>query len=164
MSNPKRTHFCNGEYCQVVTRWTKEHDYNEDGTHTATWVCNNCGRREAKRQFTLDNSPDRKPTPGQQRAIDGFRRYLEENLNDNPEYGDTITKFELVATGYDASWWLSAETEMMGLGEGNLLRALDHHYWHIFVGPRGALTAHSYPKSLEQFKGGRFTPANLNIK
>ena len=61
--------------------------------------------------------------------------------------------FELVSAGYNAAWWLSAETEMMGLGENNVLRALDHTYWHFFIGARGAVEALSYPKSYEQFKG-----------
>lgn len=153
MTNPKRTHFCQGEYCQVETRWTKEYDYNADGEHNAVWVCNNCGRREAKRQFTLDNSPDRKPTPAQQRALDQIRRHIESDLSDNPEYGEQITRWELEATGYDASWWLVVETEMTGLAKGNLLRTLDHHHWHFFIGQRGRIDAHSYPKSFEQFKG-----------
>ena len=161
MSNPRREHFCNGEYCQAKTYWNKEHDYNADGTHTSTWVCCNCGRREAKREFTLDNSPDRKPTPGQQRALDRFRRYVEDSLNTNPKYGDQITKWELTAAGYNASWWLSVETELMNLPEGNLLRALDHEFWHLFIGARGRIEAHSYPKSLEQFKGQRVFGINF---
>ena len=156
MTNRTREHFCPGEFCQVPTIQAHEMDYNEDDEFVYGWRCNNCGRWEAKRIVTLDNSPDRKPTPGQQRSIEGIRHHLEQHISHQAEkYGAEVTNWEVKSTGFNSSWWVSAQTELTGLGEDNLLRALEHEYWHFLVGPRGRVEAISYPKSYDQFKGQR---------
>ena len=161
MYNGRREHFCQGQYCQCKTIWTSNLIWNEETKDFDDgWECNNCGREELKRVVKQDNSPDREPTPSQQRALNNLRRYIESGLN--PKYDDTITQWELTAAGYDASWWLTIETELLGLSRGNLLRALDHDHWQIFIGPRGRINAHSYPKSYDQFKGRQAFGINFN--
>jgi hypothetical protein len=99
---------------------------------------------------------DRKPNPMQQHSIDLIRRHLESNCKEHmADYGAMISKFNVEPTDYNRDFWVSAEVELANLGEGNLLRALCHEWWFLHIGPRGKITAHSYPQSYEQFKGKR---------
>jgi hypothetical protein len=88
----------------------------------------------------------------QQQAIDFFRSFLERELDKNEERGDTIVQFDVEATEY-GSIWITARTDMLKLGEGNLLRALSGQYWLVLVGKRGALDAKMFPKCFDQFRG-----------
>ena len=139
----KRNHFCKGEYCQSITTWYLE---------GSEWRCGNCGREEPRRETRPRASRiEGYKTPSQIKALEYLRWYFEKDLNE--KYGEEITKFETKVNDYDGSLWLSVETEYMGLPETNLLRALDHDYWHFLIGRSGKMEAHSYPKSFEQFKG-----------
>ena len=90
----------------------------------------------------------------QQSAVDGFRFFLEGQLDKDPKRGDCISRFEVVKSDY-GSLWLIAETDMAGLGENNLLRFVSRQHWHIAIGKRGALEVWSSPKSFHQFRDGR---------
>jgi len=163
MKTRTREHFCPNEFCQVPTIQSHEMDYNDDDEFVYGWRCNNCQRWEAKRVVTLNNDSDRPLTPNQERSVEAIRRHIEDGLDDNPQYGDEITKWELRSAGFQSSWFLSVETEMTNLPKTNLLRALDHHFWSFFIGPRGRVEAISYPKSFEQFKG-RMVFGFINVK
>lgn len=96
----------------------------------------------------------------QDQAIGRFRSFLNNHQSGTDQYQREITEFKVTDTSYGIKW-ISAQQEITSLPKGNLLRALDHNYWHIEVGKRGALTAHAYPKSLEQFKGKKFFGINI---
>jgi hypothetical protein len=93
-------------------------------------------------------------TKSQEKAVAAFRAWMERNLDKNPAYGATITEFVVEPTNY-GTYWIKAQTELLGLSEGNLLRALSHEYWLVAVGKNGGLTARIVPKPFEQFKGRR---------
>lgn len=90
----------------------------------------------------------------QQAAVDYFRRHLEDHIRDyqREQYGRAITKFKTEPTDYDNSFWLSAEVEDTALPDNNLLKALDHEWWHVSIGPRGRISVWSCPNSFKQFK------------
>ena len=89
----------------------------------------------------------------QARAIESFKRFMQTQVSAVPAYGDTVT-YEVQTTEYGQTW-VTARTDMTGLGEGNLLRAISSQYWLVRVGERGGLTVHMAPKSYLQFKGRR---------
>lgn len=99
-------------------------------------------------------APEVKLTASQQRAVAQFRAFMRRQLDPNPERGDIVDKFELTATDYGAVW-VCATTDMVKLGEGNLLRALDRQHWFVQIGKGGAINVYSCPKSMRQFKGRR---------
>lgn len=90
--------------------------------------------------------------PSQKQAVAYFRSFLERELDQNPEYGDTIAKFEVEATDY-GTLWITATTDMVKLGETNALRVLSRQYWLVSVGKRGALVVRMAPKCFDQFVG-----------
>lgn len=101
-------------------------------------------------------------TPSQQRAVANFRRFLEQGRNTNAAYGDTITVFEEVPAGR-GEFWIRAETEMVGLPQGNYLRAVSHDYWFVLVGRKGALIVKQAPSSFRQFHGRRAFNMNFDV-
>jgi hypothetical protein len=96
----------------------------------------------------------RKPLPSQLRAIAQFKAFMESQLDKNPERKDTLVKFETTPTDYGC-FWVLAETDMLGLGENNLLRFLDRQHWYVQIGRGGSITVWSSPKHFHQFKGKR---------
>jgi len=167
MRNNQREHFCNGEYCQVKTFWSADPDWNDDGDFVSGWRCNNCGRWEAKRVQKRNYEAHTKPNRSQQAAIDHLRSFIERDISDTSreKYGQQIVKFEVEPTGYDYGFWVSVEVDMVNLDEGNLLRALDWQSWHVYVGARGRLDAHSYPDVYKRcgYKGKRHW-SGINFK
>lgn len=158
MSNRKEK-FCKSEHCQVETVWHKEHDFNEDGEFVPFWKCGNCGDQVPVRSAKPRNFENNQPSKSQQAAIDHLRRVISRDFDE--AHGEDFSKFEVEGTGYDAGFWVKAEVEMLGLSESNLLRALSHEHWFVFIGPRGRIDAHSYPDSLKQFKGRQFFSINI---
>jgi hypothetical protein len=106
----------------------------------------------------------------QEYAIAKFRRHLEgelKNLDGSVPYGGQVTKFEVTPTDY-GTFWISADTELTGLPENNLLRALEHNHWCVSIGKRGAIVVHSSPRSYHQFNNKRafdmvFTLGSVNL-
>lgn len=106
----------------------------------------------------------------QEYAIAKFRRHLEDNLKNldgSIPYGGQVTKFEVTPTDY-GTFWISAETELTGLPENNLLRVLDHEYWFVHIGKHGAIVVRSSPRSYHQFNNKRafdmvFTLGSVNL-
>lgn len=91
----------------------------------------------------------------QQAAVERFRRYLQEREERSSSVAPlSITKFKVETSEY-GSVWISAELECTTLSENSILRALDHQYWHVNVGPKGKLEVWGCPKSCEQFAGRR---------
>lgn len=86
-------------------------------------------------------------------AIAYAETFLRRELDKAPERQDTLTT-RIQTTDYGRVW-LIAETEMKGLPDGNLLKALSRQHWMISVGKRGALEVWQMPRHFEQFKGGR---------
>jgi len=89
----------------------------------------------------------------QARAIEGFKAFMERQISRVPAYGDTVS-FEIQTTAFGQTW-VTAKTDMKGLGEGNLLRAVSGQYWLALIGKRGAVTIRMAPKSFDQFNGKR---------
>lgn len=74
-------------------------------------------------------------------------------IGDHPERGQAI---EVEMNRYGRTISLMVRPRMYGLGEGNLLRYLtERDYYHVFIGPRGAVRAVTYPEYCDQFKGQR---------
>jgi hypothetical protein len=163
MGRNKKSMHCSNPNCGCKTYWYKEseHVYNEETdelTFESVWRCGNCGDTVPFRSVNR-NYENRKPNPMQQRSIDHLRRVISRDFDE--ARGETFTKFEVTPTGYDYGFWVSAEVEMTGLGKNNVLRILSEEHWHVYIGPRGKIDAHSYPRSLEQFKGGEFLGINI---
>ncbi len=95
-------------------------------------------------------------------AADRFRNHLNKSISANcaERYGKAISRFEVTATDYSHAW-ITAEIECLGLPESNLLRSVEHEFWTVKIGPRGALSAYQYPNSLEQFAGRKFMGINI---
>lgn len=89
----------------------------------------------------------------QARAARLFTNHVQHNVDPHPERGDAAF-FEVTVTSY-GTLWITGRTEMTGLGEGNLLRAVSAEYWLVEVGKRGGLTVRMAPKSYQQFSGKR---------
>jgi hypothetical protein len=89
----------------------------------------------------------------QARAIEAFKAFMQTQTSKVPAYGDTVT-FEIQTTAFGQTW-VTAKTDMVGLGEGNLLRAVAAQYWLARIGKRGAVTIKMAPKSFDQFQGKR---------
>jgi hypothetical protein len=100
-------------------------------------------------------------TPNQKRAVENFKTFMERQLNSNPDYRDTLVEFSVTPTDY-GTLWITAKTDMLGLDEGNLLRALDAQWWFVHVGKRGALTVKMAPKSFKQFNGRKAFNMNFD--
>ena len=49
----------------------------------------------------------------------------------------------------------AGQMERLALPKGNLLRAIDHGYYHFFIGKRGAVTVKNAPSSYNQFNNKR---------
>jgi hypothetical protein len=107
----------------------------------------------------------------QERAIESFRNFLQRSLtryDGTVPYGGEITKFEVKAEpltyGPGEMVFVSAETELTGLAPGNLLRALDHTWWLIKVGDRGAIDILSGPRHYSGRYGRRVEGFNWKIR
>ena len=92
-------------------------------------------------------------SPSQARAARLFTNHVQRNLDTHPERGDAAF-FATETTTY-GTLWITGRTEMTGLGEGNLLRAVSAEYWLVAVGKRGGLTVRMAPRSYKQFNGKR---------
>ena len=88
----------------------------------------------------------------QERSIDRLCDYIAEGLSDIGD--EEITLVEIEEAAYCEEFWLRVRTEHTS-SKGTLLSALCDQWWFVLVGKRGALTAHQYPKSYEQFIGMR---------
>jgi len=91
----------------------------------------------------------------QQFAIDRIKYHLEDNRGHLAEHPLVMTEFKVTELGAGGRLSVTAQRDITSLPKGNLLRFLDHEYWHFFVGRRGGIEAISYPKSYKQFKGKR---------
>jgi hypothetical protein len=100
----------------------------------------------------INNALEPEMTKSQERAIAYFRRFMEGQLNKTEAYGDTLVTFEVTATSY-GTFWILAKTDMVKLGENNVLRFVEAQHWFVHVGKRGALEVKSAPKSFKQFNG-----------
>jgi hypothetical protein len=89
----------------------------------------------------------------QARAARLFTNHVQRNVDPHPERGDAAF-FSVETTSY-GTLWIKGETEMTGLGEGNLLRAVSREYWLVSIGKRGGLTVKMAPKPYQQFSGKR---------
>ena len=89
----------------------------------------------------------------QTRAIESFRRFMQTQLDVVPDRQDTLD-LEVQPTSYGVVR-VKATTTMLGLPEGNLLRAVSREYWLVAVGKRGGLEVKMAPNSYKQFKGKR---------
>lgn len=100
-------------------------------------------------------------TKTQTEAIEFIKRTITDHLTAHAreKYGAQITKCEVKQSEY--ALWLSIETEYTTLPEDNVLRAVSHEFWFFELGKRGAITAHIYPKSLNQFKGRKAFGFNI---
>lgn len=93
-------------------------------------------------------------TKSQENAIARFRRKFDHDMESMAKYG-AVLKFEVSGTEHGTAW-IRAQINLEGLNEGNLLRCLTSmDDWFVHVGKNGALVAHRYPKSCNQFKGRR---------
>lgn len=87
----------------------------------------------------------------QTKSIDSLRQVLTDLDNSSTQWKHTITEFEVREDrGLVA---VRAQRERTSLPKENLLRALDHEYWLVLVGVRGALTVKMGPRSFRQFNG-----------
>jgi hypothetical protein len=84
------------------------------------------------------------------------------SAHDAEHYGKAITQFNVKDEG--GIVWIHAEVELTTLPEGNLLKCLDHEWWFVQVGKRGALTAHQYPRHYAQFAGGKKHWSGMKFK
>jgi hypothetical protein len=100
--------------------------------------------------------------PSQTKAVARIHHHVTSNLNTTPEYGDQVTKWEVTETDY-GHVMISAETEMMKLGEGNLLRALDHKFYLFFIGKHGKISMKMGPKSYKQFNGRKVFGFHVDV-
>ena len=90
----------------------------------------------------------------QQNAINHIEHFLNGRRSANPEYQDTVS-IDVDATSEFGTVFVTANIEMLGLPEGNLLRYVARQYWLFFVGKRGGIEVLMAPKSLDQFNGRR---------
>ena len=99
----------------------------------------------------------------QTNAIERVRHLIQRNISTSSaeRYGQKITKFEVEPTTY-GTLWVSVEVDDTALPDSNLLKFMDHAHWLISIGKRGGITAHTYPRSLEQFAGSNW--CGINIK
>jgi hypothetical protein len=90
----------------------------------------------------------------QERAVRRIDQFLEEQIEGVPKekYGAKVVdrKVHEVTKG---TFFMSAQTEYLGLPENNVLRFMSHYYWLFRIGPRGSITMLQGAKSFEQFKG-----------
>ena len=98
--------------------------------------------------------------PSQARAARLFTNHVQRNVDPHPERGDAAF-FTMETTSY-GTLWIKGETEMTGLPETNLLRAVCREYWLVAIGKRGAIDVKMAPKSYLQFKGRRVLGMNFN--
>ena len=90
----------------------------------------------------------------QKQAIKKIERFAEEQIEHFKEtYGAAVVNFKVVDA--HAYYLVHFETDLLDLPFGNLLRALDHDYWTMQVGKRGAITVTYGSDSCEQFAGKR---------
>lgn len=96
-------------------------------------------------------------------AVERVRRLIQGGITQvsAERYGRKITKFDVETTTY-GTLWISVEVDDTALPDTNVLKFMDHEHWYISIGKRGAITAHSYPRSLEQFAGSSY--CGINIK
>ena len=111
--------------------------------------------------MTTTTATVRKPLPSQLRAIARFKAFMETQLDKDPARRDTLVRFETTTTEY-GTLWVTAETDMLGLPETNLLRFLDRQHWHVQIGKGGAIDVWCAPKPFRQFKGRRAYNMNFN--
>ena len=104
----------------------------------------------------------------QESAIKYFKEeIIEMRINSlNSHQGDPsrlckVERFEVEPTEY-GTFWVSAE---VAAGEvGSMLHAVTSERWFVEVGKRGALNAHSFPKSLEDYKGRSWCGVNIKAR
>lgn len=101
-------------------------------------------------------------TKSQERAVVRVRHFVEGELNKNPEYGDTVTGWEV--TEHNFGVCVAADKNMEKLPAGNLLRALERTHYLFFIGKRGAITMKMGPESFRQFNGRRAFNMNIDIR
>jgi hypothetical protein len=100
-------------------------------------------------------------TPSQIAAVAKLKAYALDYIPVRAEVGNAVVN-ELVHPFDSGVIMLSFETVYTNLPEGNLLRALDHHYWRAFIGKRGCVTLRSGPDNLKQFHGKKFLGVKID--
>jgi len=100
--------------------------------------------------------------PSQQRGARRVLRKVSDHLciggADRADRGQAI---EVDMKRHNSTISLIVTPHMFGLGEGNLLRFLtERDYYHVFIGPRGAVKAVTYPKYCDQYKGQHVSGIN----
>mgnify|MGYP003677835436 CR=1 FL=1 len=106
-----------------------------------------------------------KLNPSQLIALKRIKEFMlpsddSEHFPDTPQEIHSVTICELYAGVFS----LAGQVERLALPETNLLRAIDHGYYHFFIGKRGAVTVKSAPSSYDQFNNKRafgFTFKNI---
>jgi hypothetical protein len=102
-------------------------------------------------------------TPSQKKAIEYFRRFMENKCKEKCAGHDRVIKtWEVNDNGSFVS--VNAVTDIPSLSEGSLLRYVDQQYWLVFIGKGGSITAKMYPDSYKQFKGRRKLAFGMNFK
>ena len=91
--------------------------------------------------------------PSQARSLKRIEHFLQEQLDENSveKYGQAITEFEV--TDHEFFQSVSAKIELTGLEDGNLLKFVDHRYFHFHIMKRGSIKVCNYPESFDQFAG-----------
>jgi hypothetical protein len=93
-------------------------------------------------------------TERQWSAIRRLRRHVEEHMRDQH-----IATFEKQVVGDTVIVSITVESTK----DHALLKMLDHEFWLATIGPRGAITLKSAPKSYQQFNGKRAFGMNVRL-
>jgi len=99
----------------------------------------------------------------QQSAVDYIDRWLHEHdIESNAQYGADFTTKELEFTDYGATFY-RVEIELLGLPEGNLLKALYHTHYLFAIGRRGKIEMLMGVDSMKQFNGRMAFGMHINF-
>jgi hypothetical protein len=104
----------------------------------------------------------------QQNAVARLRRMFDDsaaraNAVASSEATKQAVEFAVKDSSAGSGAWVSVDIVYPN-AKGTLLSAIGSEHWFIAVGERGALTAYSYPKSVEQFAGRQWMGINIKRK
>jgi len=104
---------------------------------------------------TTPQQPEGTMTKSQQQGLDSFIALMTREAKQHEAYGAEITGLK-IDDSHPGLLFASGEVQLLGLPEGNLLRAIARTHWLAQIGKRGKVTLLMYPKCLDQFKGKTF--------